>query len=224
MYLRPHFIGPAANEQANEEWPYISRFMLIEKTDLAKADIALIFGNQHCYRQLADEGARLYKNGYCDKIVVSGGRTDNSGQLEAEVIEHHLLQQNIPAKDIITETLSTNTQENVLYSRDKIYDSYGPRGINSLIAVGNIVAGRRFLMTLAQNWPQVLAMASNVNPFPYPPKKFGLHAETAPIVLKEYAKITAYKEAGYITDISINLINSRVAALAQPLPLLQGPQ
>lgn len=196
----------------------MAEYLLIERTELAHADVALLFGNQHAYEQLAKEGARLYSQGYCDKIVVSGGRKDNNGHVEAEVIEHYLLQQNIPPGDIITETLSTNTQENVLYSRDKIQDTYGPGGIQSLIAVGNIVAGRRFLMTLEQNWPEVFAMASNVNPFPFPVSEFGKNPHVANIVRKEFAKIIDYLQAGYIAEIPLEAINQTALQLPPPQP------
>jgi uncharacterized SAM-binding protein YcdF (DUF218 family) len=202
----------------NSDFDSKSRYMLIGRTELAKADIALIFGNQHAYKPLAEEGARLYHEGFCDKIVISGGRKDDHGHIEAERIERHVLQNNVSRQDILLETKSLNTQENILLSKQLIGAVFGKKAITSVIAIGNIVAGRRFLMTLAKNWPDIDMMASNVNAFPYPVSDYGRHKESVDIVTKEYNKIAPYLAAGFISEIDIQSLNSRARKLPAPTP------
>lgn len=201
----------------------LSRYLVIERTELCKADLGLVFGNQHCYESLAREAAHLYHLKYFPKIIVSGGRRDALGCVEADAITYHLQQLDVPERDILKERGSGNTLENVLFSRKLAENTFGQYGVSSVIGIGNAAAGRRFAMTIAQQWPQVFAMAANANPFPFPVQQWTDFPSASSIVRKEFSKVIEYLKKGDITEIDITSINreavTRRAKLFQSVPL-----
>lgn len=204
----------AAGKVYDEE---IGRYLVIERTAIARADVAIIFGNRHAFDPLAQEAARLYHQGYVPKIVASGGVREGMVRSEAQILQLKLLHLHVPLNAILVEDQAQNTAENIRFSRTLLaWDHEDP--IESAILVGSAVAGRRFLMTMAREWPEVFAMASNVNPFPFPLTQWPAHPERQ-IVENEYAKIPEYLQAGFISEIDIPAINRR-ALLAQQ----EGPK
>lgn len=185
----------------------LSRYLVIERTELCKADLGLVFGNRHCYETLAREAAHLYRLKYFSKIMVSGGRKDDLGCVEADAIAFHLRELNVPERDILKERESTNTVENVLFSRKLAEDRFGKHGISSVIGIGSAAAGRRFTMTIAQQWPQVFAMAANANPFPFPVQQWTEFPSASSIIRKEFCKVLEYFKKGDIAEIDIPSIN-----------------
>lgn len=92
---------------------------------IQKSDIAIVFWSQSI--KVAEKGIKLYKDWYVSKILFtwwlwkytkSDKRFTNSS--EAETFKQIALQQWIPTKDIITENKSTNTWENIEYSKQMI--------------------------------------------------------------------------------------------------------
>ncbi|MGF1919571.1 YdcF family protein, partial [Enterococcus faecalis] len=67
-----------------------------------------------------DKAIEYYLNNKDCKIVVSGGQGENEPVSEAYAMRKYLLSQNIPLKDILYEDKSTNTYENMLYSKSLI--------------------------------------------------------------------------------------------------------
>ncbi|MCI5061034.1 MAG: YdcF family protein [Alphaproteobacteria bacterium] len=202
---------------------YIRDYSLIEKTELAPADIILIFGNPHIIEQAAEHAARLYKTGMGKKIVVTGGALTQDDIPEATALYEALRSHGIPAQDIITETLSENTQENIEFAKDKLSQKLPDFSVRSAIAIGTVVAGRRFLMTLKKHWPEVFAMASHVNPFEVDLDEWAENKKLQKIVLREFNKIDPYIEAGYLEEVCVPTINQkakklRKAALSTPRP------
>ncbi len=67
---------------------------------------------------------------YCEKnsdaiIVVSGGKGSDEIVSEALAMERYLLSQNVPAEKIIKEDKSASTEENFLFSKEKIEEELG---------------------------------------------------------------------------------------------------
>ncbi len=81
--------------------------------------------------------------------------------------------------------------------------------MRSVIGIGHISAGRRFLMTLAKQWPEVLPMYISVNPYPVARADWARHQGFKQKVLEERDKIAAAKEKGFI-EVDIDAINRRV--------------
>lgn len=192
---------------------YIEDYLLIEKTKLARADAIIVCGNSHAYSQLAFMTAGLYHSTLSPKIVVSGGSKDGNDVREAEIIHAQLLQLEVPSHIIRIENQSTNTPENIRFSRE-LLEAEGGRPVTSAILVGSIVAGRRFLMTAAKEWPDLFAMAANVNPFSFPLNQWSMRPERS-IIENEFRKIELYLAKGDIAEVDITAINSRAFKMAE---------
>lgn len=200
----------ATAAQPVSDFQSIKDYLLIERTALCPADIILIFGNRHCVNETAAEGAKLYHKGYAPKIIASGGRPIEDGISEAKTIKNALLKHGVRADDIIIESRSTNTQENVLFSKKMVKKIQPNIPIKRVIGIGTLVAGRRFLMTLAKNWPEVLPMISNKNPFDTPVDEWFNDESFKKIIMSEYSKIPTYVREGFIKEVNLSEINKRI--------------
>jgi len=65
---------------------------------------------------------RLYKLGYLEKILISGGAANffQEDTVESVLLKNFLIDIGIPAVDIITEEMSRNTHENAVYTAEII--------------------------------------------------------------------------------------------------------
>lgn len=185
----------------------IRQYLVIEKTEIAHADIILVFGNRH-FEPLAQRATDLYQSGLAPYIVLSGG-VPAQGETEACQMHRMLRATGVPDSAILVEDKSLNTQENVLFSR-ALVEKELRAPIESIITVGQAFAGRRFLMTMAQNWPNVFAMASNVPLFKKSDTEFRDQAEQDTYLREQFSRIAPYVKAGYIAEVDITAINRRV--------------
>lgn len=77
-----------------------------------------------CLESRINQAVYLYKNHYAPKILMSGG-TDKGGNVnEAETMKTIAIEDGIPAADILVETKSTSTYENLAFSQ-KILNKAG---------------------------------------------------------------------------------------------------
>lgn len=215
---------PLSREYHKAAWTgnpdLIRNYLVIEKTELAPADLILAFGNRH-FEPLCERAEALYKSGMAPYILVSGGAPAQDG-VEAHQMYKMLREAGVPDSAILVEDRSFNTQENVLFSKSLAQKELRVP-IESIITVGQAFAGRRFLMTMAQNWPEVFAMASNV---PLTKKNDTEHrspAEQETYIAEQFTRIAPYLKAGYIAEVDIAAINrhalQRMAAAAVPARL-----
>jgi hypothetical protein len=194
---------------------HIGDYMLVE-TPLAKADVCIIFGNHHAVH-MAEQAAELYKQGYFNLIVVSGGvAVKNDGRLEAHYMRDVLLAKGVPASAILLEDKAQNTMENVLYSRALLEKEKGAGVIKSVLAIGHIQAARRFLMTLERHWPEPVKMFTTMNCFNAPKDLWYTDPAFKQAVISEHKKIAPYKTLGFISEIDPDKINREIAALPKP--------
>jgi len=81
-----------------------------------KSDAIFVFGSDR--PAVADKAITLYRNGFAGKILFTGGVAGrfrlSEGISEAENFRNYALQKGVPGKDILVETRSSNTQENIL--------------------------------------------------------------------------------------------------------------
>lgn len=191
---------------------HVAAYLMIEQTELSPADVIFIFGNKHGVKQSAEKAAELFSAGYAKRIIVTGGVKTDSGLTEADAIAAGLQARGVPQESLLVENRSTNTQENIEMAMELIKE----RGIEmpkTMITIGNIAAGRRFLMTLKKRWPDVFAMAANFNAFPTPLDKWQGSDIFKEKVLNEYRKIEPYLACGYVEEIDINAINYQARKL-----------
>ncbi len=112
---------------------------------------------------VAERGARLYLEGWAPLLVFSGGLgviTKNLwSEPEAELFARIARGMGVPESDILVETRSTNTGENVQFSRRLLKE----RGLEprSLILVQKPYMERRAYATFRQFWPEKEAVVTS---------------------------------------------------------------
>jgi uncharacterized SAM-binding protein YcdF (DUF218 family) len=105
---------------------------------------------------VAERGAQLYLEGWAPLLVFSGGLgviTKNLwSEPEAELFARIARRMGVPASDILVETRSANTGENVRFSRSLLAE----RGLEprSLILVQKPYMERRTYATFKNYWPE----------------------------------------------------------------------
>ncbi len=136
------------DELAQKIWDYHHLNHQLEKSDLI-----LALGSNDL--RVAEYAADLYLQGWAPRLMLSG----NVGALtsgmftkpEAETFADIAQQKGVPEDAILTEPRSTNTGENVRFSREIL----AVRGLDParIILVQKPYMERRAYATFAQNWP-----------------------------------------------------------------------
>jgi vancomycin permeability regulator SanA len=93
--------------------------------DLQAADAGIVLGASMWgdspspgLRERLEEAVRQYRSGKVNKLILTGGLDDPSFKYtEAEGMRRYLLDQGIPATDMVLENKATSTYENLLYSQ-----------------------------------------------------------------------------------------------------------
>ena len=118
---------------------------------LEKADAILVLGCSDI--SVVDVGVDVYKKGYADKIIFSGGLGKDTSKMwdepEANKFAKKAQEQGIPANKIIIENKSTNTGENFRFTKKIIEEN--DLGIKKLIIVHKPYDERRAYATF-KNW------------------------------------------------------------------------
>lgn len=70
-----------------------------------------------CLVARVKQGIRLSDSDYADTLIMSGGKDDEDGSIEAEVMKEIAITQGARPEDILLEPDSTSTYENLLYSK-----------------------------------------------------------------------------------------------------------
>jgi len=173
---------------------------LLVQTPLKPADLLFVFGTREGVDAFAEAIVRLWRDGYCRHILISGGPTWNNPDAEADVLRRALLLADVPDHVILIEPRATNTGENVIFSLPIIDAQIGRNNVNSVIALGKVCTSVRYLMTLQRHWPEVEKMLVAVNYFGHPIAQWPQHAVTRERILSEWHKLEPYKRAGFIAD------------------------
>jgi hypothetical protein len=194
-------------------------YLLVQKTELAPADLIMVFGNPNIAAPSAQEAARLYKEGLAPLILASGGKKTATGNVEAHDIYRHLRKAGVPDCNILVEMNSLNTQENVVFSRNLFHKACPDVRESSMICVGHAIAGRRFPMTVMANWPEIgLPMVSHVWCREDAAKNWQNCADLRSEVTAQFHRIEPYIRAGFIREIDIPAINAAASARRLPCP------
>lgn len=178
----------------------ITDYIFLE-SKLQKADMALIFGTR--LSEAAELACMLYKNGAVPAVFVSGGINRMTGENEAHRIKGELARLGVDSEDIFLEDESSNSLENVLFSRDRIDEVWGLGNVRRIAAVVKHYHSRRALMTLRKHFPEHIELV----PFTY--EVYGFTKQDwhesekgREKVLGEWKKIHTYLRKGDIVEIS----------------------
>jgi uncharacterized SAM-binding protein YcdF (DUF218 family) len=181
------------NELATKIWDYHHLNHTLEKSD-----VILVLGSNDL--RVAEYAAELYLQGWAPLIVFSG----NAGALtrerfnrpEAEVFAEVALRRGVPESAMLLEAESTNTGENVVFSR-RILESKGIDP-NSLIIVQKPYMERRAYATFMKFWPgKRVIVASPPIPFPEYPTEDLPRDLVVNIMVGDLQRIRTYPARGF---------------------------
>src|SRR6266496_68553 len=121
---------------------------------LVKADAILVLCSHDT--AVAECGAELWLAGWAPLLVMSGGRGAITSRLwqepEADLFARIAIDRGVPSDRILIENASTNTGENVTFTRRLLAD----RGLEpaSIIVVQKPYMERRSYATFRKRWPE----------------------------------------------------------------------
>lgn len=124
------------------------------KCSLEKADCILVLGSHDI--RVAERGAELFLEGFADTLIFSGGLGRLTEGMwdrpEAEIFADIAVKMGVPADKIIIENKSTNTGENILFTRRILEE----RNLNycKFIVVQKPYMERRAYATFKKRWPE----------------------------------------------------------------------
>ena len=120
-----------------------------------KADVIVGFGNFNT--DIARRAAELYHQGFAPKILFTGGLGRNTEGLlpepEAVRFAKVAMECGVPECDIILEDKSTNTKENILFTRDKLEELGLPHA--HILGVHQPFMERRIASAMGVYWPEL---------------------------------------------------------------------
>lgn len=94
-----------------------------DKVQLVKTDVAVVLGAaawedepSPVLRERINHSIWLYENDYVDKIIFTGGKSEGDQYAESEVARDYAIKNNVNAEDILIETTSKITEENLKYA------------------------------------------------------------------------------------------------------------
>ncbi len=137
------------DEAVRTLWEY-HRFHL----PLEPADLIFVLGSNDT--RVAVRAAELFREGLAPLVLVSGGRgrfTENDVETEAVRFARAAREAGVPADCLLVESESTNTGENIRFSR-RLLEERGV-AVRRLLAVQKPYMERRTLASLEAQWPGV---------------------------------------------------------------------
>ena len=168
------------------------------RTPLKPADLLFVFGTREDVERRVDEACRMWREGFFQWSVVSGGVTPGSALSECEIIKREMVARGIPPQRILEEHRAMNTGENVIFSLPVLDAALGLKNIRSVICLGNTWTARRYPMTLHRHWPEVEKMLVTVDSFETPLALWHTHPVLRKRILHEWDKIEPYMARGFI--------------------------
>jgi uncharacterized SAM-binding protein YcdF (DUF218 family) len=129
--------------------------------DLSRADAILVLCSHDT--AVARRGAELFLEGWAPLLIFSGGQGSITSTLwrepEAELFARIAEEMGVPASHILVENRSTNTGENVLFTKRLLIE----RGIDprSFIVVQKPYMERRSYATFKKVWPEKDVMVTS---------------------------------------------------------------
>ena len=122
---------------------------------LPKADCIVGFGNFNT--DIAQRAAELYHQGYAPKVLFTGGLGRNTEGLlpEPEAVRFAKVAMDcgVPEENLILEDRSTNTKENILFTREKLASMGLPS--ERILGVHQPFMERRIKAAMGVYWPDL---------------------------------------------------------------------
>ncbi|MDX8346150.1 YdcF family protein [Rossellomorea sp. YZS02] len=123
------------------------------KVQLVKTDVAVVLGAavwdeepSPVLRERINHAIWLYENRYVDKIIFTGGRGDGNQLAESEVARDYAIDHRVDHNDILIETKSEITEENLKYA----YEVAAEHNLNTFTIVSDPMHMKRAIL-MAKN-------------------------------------------------------------------------
>lgn len=178
-------------------WDYMHMNMQLENSDCI-----IGFGNYN--DDIALRSAELYQQGYSTRILFTGGLGRNTNDLwtgsEAERFAKIAISQGVPQQDIIIENKSTNTAENIIFTK-QIFCKLS-MNINKIIVVHQPFMERRIYAALKVYWPEITALITSpqltISEYIKNSVAQGLDEKTViDVIVGDFQRIDVYADRGY---------------------------
>jgi uncharacterized SAM-binding protein YcdF (DUF218 family) len=160
--------------------------------EMAKADAVIILGAgiwgdkpSPVFEERINHGVWLYKNGYVDKIIFTGGKGKNNEYSESSVARKYAIENGIPAENIFIEEESVITQENIFYAAQIIQNN----NLSKVIIVSDPLHMKRAMLMAKDN--KLTAYSS-----PTPTTKYITLKTKLPFLAREIFFYIGYKIFG----------------------------
>lgn len=178
-------------------WDYMHMNMQLENSDCI-----IGFGNYN--DDIALRSAELYQQGYSTRILFTGGLGRNTNDLwtgsEAERFAKIAISQGVPQQDIIIENKSTNTAENIIFTKQMFCEL--SMNINKIIVVHQPFMERRIYAALKVYWPEITALITSpqltISEYIKNSVAQGLDEKTViDVIVGDFQRIDVYADRGY---------------------------
>ena len=178
-------------------WDYLGMHQKPEK-----ADVIVGFGNFNT--DIARRAAQLYLEGYAPKVLFSGGLGRNTEGLlpESEAVRFAKVAMacGVPECDIILEDKSTNTAENILFTREKLAELGLPH--DHILGVHQPFMERRITAAMGVYWPEqrfrVTSPQVTIPEYLRRAREQGVSENASiSVIVGDFQRIQLYAEKGY---------------------------
>jgi len=169
-----------------------------------RADCIIILGSYDT--SVADRGAALFKAGLAPLVVVAGGRgrltSKRWKRSEAWHLSRIMVSRGVPQKAILLEENSTNTAENITFTRRLL--NAKNISVKKAIFVMTPCLERRAFLVFQKKWPSLKV---------YPPPEKAEYAsyvnrvvpedEVINLLVGELSRLIVYPQKGYLNRVAI---------------------
>lgn len=170
--------------------------------EVKKAEVIVGFGSFD--DSVARRSAELYLAGYAPRILFTGGLgrcTDGLfSQSEAERFRDVAVSLGVTEADILLERKSTNTRENIEFTRTMLTDTNTPHA--SILGVHKPYMERRIAAAMGVYWPEqsfsVTSPRMTIPEYLREAKRQGMTEEAAvSVIVGDFQRIDLYARKGY---------------------------
>ena len=178
-------------------WDYLGMHQTPEK-----ADVIVGFGNFN--DNIARRAAELYLQGYAPKILFTGGLGRNTRNLlpepEADRFARVAMECGVPEADILREGQSTNTKENILFTREML-EKLGLKH-DRILGVHQPFMERRICAAMGVYWPEqsfrVTSPQVSIPEYLREAERQGMTREgSISVIVGDFQRMDLYARLGY---------------------------
>lgn len=178
-------------------WDYLGMHQQPEK-----ADVIVGFGNFN--DNIARRAAELYLQGYAPKILFTGGLGRNTKNLlpepEADRFARVAMECGVPEADILREDRSTNTKENILFTREML-ERLGLKH-DRILGVHQPFMERRICAAMGVYWPEqsfrVTSPQVTIPEYLREAERQGMTQEgSISVIVGDFQRMDLYAKLGY---------------------------